>query len=183
MKKFEKLIYKYIKHSHKERWKDIQFKQSHVVFPVGTIFSVVDFVENYIFEAQKEIQSEYYHSNEVSIFVHVLYRHYQHNFDDIESTNDNLHVIKEYHFYISNDHTHDTHYVQYYFDIVCGSLKTHGIVMNEHWIWSYGCVGQFKSSRSFFWLCRLHKKTNMKHHWNFFETGHVGENPPTKLRQ
>ena len=77
MNKFEKEIYKYIKHSHRECWKDIQFKQSHVVFPVGTIFSVVDFVENYIFEAQKEIQSEYYHSDQVSIFVHVLYRHAQ----------------------------------------------------------------------------------------------------------
>ena len=68
---------------------------------------MVDFVENYTFEAQKEIQSEYYHSNQVSIFVffHVLYRHAQQNVDDIESTNDNRHVIKEYQLYINNDRT------------------------------------------------------------------------------
>ena len=133
---------------------------------------MVDFAENYTFEAQREIQSEYYHSDQVSIFVHVLYRHAQQNVDDIESTNDNRHVIKEYHFYISDDRTHDTHYVQHCFDIIYDSLKTRGIVMNEHWIWSDGCAGQFKSSRSFFWLCRLQRKTNIKHHWNFFETGH-----------
>ena len=71
---------------------------------------MVDFVENYTFEAQKEMQSEYYHSDQVSIFFHVLYRHSQQNVDDIEKTNDNRHVIKEYHFYISDDRMHDTHY-------------------------------------------------------------------------
>ena len=85
MKKFEKEIYKYIKHSHRARWQDIQFKQSRDIFPVGTIFSVVDFGENYTFEAQ----SKYYLSNQVSIFFHVLYRHAQQNVDDIERTNGN----------------------------------------------------------------------------------------------
>ena len=84
--------------------------------------------------------------------------------------NDNRYVIKEYHFYISDDRTHDTHYVQHCFDIIYGSLKKCGVVMNEHWIWSEGCVGKFKSSRSFFSLCLLHKKTNIKHCWNVFET-------------
>ena len=51
-----------------------------------------------------------------------------------------------------------THYVQHCFDIIYGSMKTRGVVMNEHWIWSDGCVGQFESSQSFFWLCHLHKK-------------------------
>ena len=91
------------------------------VFSVGTIFSVVDFVENYTFEAQKEIQSDYYHSDQVSIFVHVLYRHVEHN-DDIKGTNENQHVIKEYCFYISDDRSHDAHDVQHS-NIVYGSLK------------------------------------------------------------
>ena len=56
--------------------------------------SVVDFVENYTFAAQKEIQSEYYHSDQVSIFVHVLYRHSQQDVDGIESTCENQDVIK-----------------------------------------------------------------------------------------
>ena len=150
MKKFEKEIYKYIKHSHRARWQDLQFKKSRDVFPRGTIFFLVDFTENYKFEAQKEIQSEYYHSDQVSIFVQVLYRHAQQNVDDIESTNYNRHVIKEYHFYISDDHAHDTHYIQHCFDIIYGSLKTCGVVMNEHWIWLDGYAGKFKCPRSFF---------------------------------
>ena len=112
---------------------------------------MVDFAENYTFVAQKEIQSEYYHSNQVSIFVHVLYRHSQQDIDGIESTCDNRDVIKEYHFYISDDHTHDTHFVQHcieknFYD----SLKSRKVEFIEHWIWSDGCAGQFKSSRSFF---------------------------------
>ena len=99
-------------------------------FPPETIFSMVDFTENYTFAAQNEIQSEYYHFDQVSIFFHVLYRNAQHSVDDIESMNDNRHVIKEYHFYISDDRMHDMHYVKHCFDIIYGSLKIHGIVMN-----------------------------------------------------
>ena len=47
----------------------------------------------------------------------------------MEIMNNNPHVIKEYHFYISDECTHDTHYVQHCFDIIYGSLKTRGIVM------------------------------------------------------
>jgi hypothetical protein len=85
--------------------------------------SIVDFVENYTFAAQKEIHSEYYHSNQFTIFFHILYRDSQRSLDNIESTNDNWHVIKEYHFYISDDRAHDTHYVQHCFDKFYDSLK------------------------------------------------------------
>jgi hypothetical protein len=66
LKKFEEEIYKYTKHSHRARWKYLQFKQFREVFPPGTILFVVDFAENCTFTAQNEIQSEYYHSE---IFV------------------------------------------------------------------------------------------------------------------
>jgi hypothetical protein len=171
LKKFEEEIYKYTKHSHRARWQDLQFKQSREVFPPGTILSVVDFAENYTFAAQKEIQSEYYHSDQVTIFVHVLYRHAQRSLPNIENTDDDRHVIKEYHFYISDDRTHDTHYVQHCFDKFYDSLKEREIIFDRHWIWSDGCAGQFKSARSFYWLCRLHKRLNITHCWNFFETG------------
>ena len=106
------------------------------------------------------------------IFVHILYRHVQRSLDNIEITNDNRHVIKEYHFYISDDRAHDTHYVQHCFDKFYDSLKECEIGFDRHWRWLDGCVGQFKSSRSFYWLCCLHKKSNITHCWNFFETGH-----------
>ena len=75
LRKFEAEIYKYTKHSHKARWQDLQFKKSREFFPPGTIFSVIDFAENYTFVPQKEIQSEYYHSDQVSMLIHILYRH------------------------------------------------------------------------------------------------------------
>ena len=64
--------------------------------------------------------------------------------------------------------TNDTYFVQHCFEKIYDSFKSSGIKFNEHWIWSYGCVGQFKSSRSLFWLCRLHMKTHIKNYWNFF---------------
>ena len=42
----------------------------------------------------------------------------------------------------------------------------------EHWIWSYGCAGYFKSARSFYRLSHLHKEIRIQHTWSFFETGH-----------
>ena len=51
LNKFEEEIYKYTKHSHRAQWKYLQFKQSREVFPQGTILYVVDFAENYTFNA------------------------------------------------------------------------------------------------------------------------------------
>ena len=75
MDKFQSQIYKYIKHSHRSRWHALEFKHSCEVFEPDTILSVVDFADNYTFAPQREIQSEYYHSDQVSIFIHVFYRH------------------------------------------------------------------------------------------------------------
>ena len=68
----------------------------------------VYFAENYTFSPQRAIQSEYYHSDQVSIYVHVLYRHVEASIDGRDSTPQSRDVIKEYHFYVSNDHEHDT---------------------------------------------------------------------------
>ena len=55
--------------------KDEKFRICQDTFPLGTILSVVDFVENYTLQPQNEIQSQYYHSEQVSIMVHIMYRH------------------------------------------------------------------------------------------------------------
>ena len=107
---------------------------------------MVDFAKSYTFTAQREIPSEYYHSNQVSILVHVLYRHVKHSVDNRESTSENRNVIKDYHFYISDDRAHDKHYVQHCFDKLYDTLKEHWIIFDRHWIWSDGCAGQFKYS-------------------------------------
>ena len=45
MDKFQSHIYKYIKHSHRSRWQDLEFKHSREFFELGTILSVVEFAE------------------------------------------------------------------------------------------------------------------------------------------
>ena len=57
------------------RWQDEQFTACRDTFPIGTILSVVDFVEKYTLQPQNEIQSQYYHSEQVSIMVHITNRH------------------------------------------------------------------------------------------------------------
>ena len=86
----------------------MKFNKSREFFPLGTIFSVIDFAENYTYVQQKEIQSEYYHSDQASMPVYILCRHADQNVDHIESTFENQHVIKEYHF-----STHDIYFVQH----------------------------------------------------------------------
>ena len=142
------------------------------MFPKGTILSVVDFAENYTFSPQKEIQSEYYHLDQVSIFVHILYRHAELVIDGFDSDENNREVIKEYHFYISDDRTHDTCFFQHCFNVIYNELLKRRVTFKEHWVWSNGCANQFKSTRSLFWLYHFHKRTEIRHTWNFFETGH-----------
>ena len=59
---FEK-TQQHVNHVHVARWQDEQFRVCKDTFPIGTILSVVDFAENYTLQPQKEIQSQYYHSD------------------------------------------------------------------------------------------------------------------------
>ena len=88
---------------------------------------MVDFAENYTFSPQREIQSEYYHSNQVSIFKHVLYRHAQVSIDGRDNTHQSRDVIKEYIFYVSDDHEHDALFIQQLFGLIYDSFKNNGV--------------------------------------------------------
>jgi hypothetical protein len=70
-------------------------------------------------------------------------------------------VIKEYYFYVSDYCEHDTQFVQHYFGLIYESFRNNKIAFTKHWIWSYGCVGKFKSAHSFYWLSWLHKETRV----------------------
>ena len=84
--KFRGKIQQFIQHVNMARWQDAQFKICWDTFPLGTILSVVYFAENYTLQPQNEIQSQYYHSKQVSIMVHITYRHGQ-------DSNEEKHVI------------------------------------------------------------------------------------------
>ena len=80
--------------------------------------------------------------------------------------------LKEYHFYISDDRCHDLAFVQHSFQLFYNHQEDNNLQMEQHCIWSDGCVGKFKNSRVFQWLCILHKRNKVPHIWNYFETGH-----------
>ena len=141
MTKFCPLIYPHIQHCRGARWQAKQFRDSKNCFLLGCILSVVDFSENYTFAPHTEIQSQYYHSEQVAIFVQVTYRHAQFEVDHIERLDENeCIIIKEVHFYISDDRVHDRSYVAHWFAMFSEDLKNQGINVLEHWIWSDSCA-------------------------------------------
>ena len=83
--------------THRDQWLDLQFKLCKDTFPLDTIVSVVDFTENYTLQPQNEVQAKYYTSQQVSIFVHITFMH------SPTSTKDDRKILREYHFYISDD--------------------------------------------------------------------------------
>ena len=99
----------------------------------------------------------------MSIFVHVLYIDDQESIDGRVCTPQPDDVIKEYHFYVSDDCEHDMFFVQHCFGLIYDSLKKNGVSFTKHWIWSDECAGNFKLACSFYWLSRLHKETGIRH--------------------
>ena len=59
----------------------------------------------------------------MSIFVHIFYRNAQASIDGKDSTPHSRDVIKEYHFYVSDDCEHDTLFVQHCFGSIYDSFK------------------------------------------------------------
>ena len=73
MTKFYPLIYPHIQHCHSARWQAKQFCDSKNCFPPCCILLVVEFYENYTFSPQIELQGQYFHFEQVAIFVQVTY--------------------------------------------------------------------------------------------------------------
>ena len=104
--------------------------------------------------------------------VQVSYWHAQIDLGGVESTDQARFIKKEYHFYISDEKEHDTHFVEHCFKTFFDYLKNKGIKIEKHFVCSYGCETQFKSAKPFYELCRYHQYQNILHIWSFFESGH-----------
>ena len=116
-------------------WQDEQFIICRYTFPLGTILSVVEFAENYILQTQNETQSQYYHSEHVSIMVHTTYRH------GLDRNEEKRAILKENHFYISDGRTHDIHYVEHFFKLFYDHVIAMDIPFYCHFISLDGCAG------------------------------------------
>jgi hypothetical protein len=67
----------------------------------------MDFFENYAMKVQNEIQDMHWFSFQITILVHITYRHNP----NYELVTKNSKILKEVHYYVSNEKDHDTLFV------------------------------------------------------------------------
>lgn len=165
----------FIVHNFIASWQDLQFKELFSSVPPGTIISCVDFSENYSMKIQNEIQSMHWRSQQVSILVHITFR-----LNPIWTLcGVEPYLLKEVHYYISDDKQHDSLFVQHAFMLHWGYLKSEGFEPANHIVWSDGCSGQFKSARAWYFISRFPSLTvsaklpeGCQMCWNYFASGH-----------
>jgi hypothetical protein len=88
---------------------DQQFKNYLESFQNDIIISIINFVENYSFWIQNEMQSMQWHNYQVTILVQIPWmRNPNPNLDDEDSK-----TIMKYHFYLYVDKTHANAFVQH----------------------------------------------------------------------
>lgn len=136
---------------------------------------MIDFAKNYYFQCENEIQKMHQFSFQIAILVHITYHHNP----NYVANPDSKKIIKEYHYYVSNDKYHDILFVQHYFELQWGYLQALGVYPIKHWVWSDGCSGQFKSTRCLYHVACYPQKTIGPHTpkgcmmlWNFFGSSH-----------
>jgi hypothetical protein len=156
------------------RWQDAQFRKLLATFPKGTAVSVIDFAENYSFLIQNEIQSLHWYSDQVTILVHIVYSHAEQAVDGRESTEENRDIVKELHFYISDDKEHGTVFVQHCMvDVHFKQLEEQKVTIQKHVVFFDGAASQFESAHGFYFVARhCHLLTGVPMEWHFFESGH-----------
>jgi len=88
-------------------------------------------------------------------------------------------VIKELHYYISDDTLHNIIFVHHYFIMHWKFLSDQGCTPTEHIMWSNGCFKQFKSSKTWYFLSQYPNLTTSESCsfrcqmiWNFFAIKH-----------
>ena len=140
------------------------------------IVSVVDFAENYSFKWQNEVQSQHWFSFQVTIFVHITFCIHPH-WDGVDPQ---TRLLTEYHFYISDDKSHDNQFVQHCFSLHQDFLIQQGSpFLAEHIVFSDGCATQFKCAKNLYFMARYPSLTcsndlpsGCTMQWNWFGSGH-----------
>jgi hypothetical protein len=163
----------YIHHNFVATWQDTQAKLAMKSLAEGVILSHIDFVENYDFKVRNEIQSEYYESITVTILVHITYR------VQVDRESGENRVIKEGHFYISDDKSHDTFFVQHCLIEHWKWLADRGFKPREYIVFSDGASSQFKNCRGLYFVARYPGITEgCQMRYEFFGIGH-GKGKPS----
>lgn len=89
--------------------------------------------------------------------VHITYKKSL-NFDNT-TPNQNPPILKEVHYYILDNKTHDSLFVQHALTLHWEFLKGKGCYHKEHIVWNDGCSTQFKSARAWYYVARYPQLT------------------------
>jgi hypothetical protein len=138
----------FVLHNFLARWQDVQFKQLVETLPKGCVISCVNFSKNYTMRVQNEIQNIHCHNFQVSILVHICYMKLAQG----QTSEDGSRVVKEVHYYVSDDIMHDTLFVQHAFMLHWHHLKHEGSFPKVHYVWNDGCNGQLKLARAWYFV-------------------------------
>jgi hypothetical protein len=146
---FSPTVEQFNRHNFVAKWQSNQAKVLQSCLQGGSTLTHIDFSENYTFAPQNEIQSMYYHSDQVSILVQVTYRA-----DVQDGAADDLQLRRETHFYISDDRTHDTFFAQHCLMLHWRWMQSQGFSPQVHYVFSDGCAAQFKCANAMFFVAR-----------------------------
>ena len=142
--------------------------------------SLIDFIENYFFRTQNEVQSKHWYNFQLTILVHITYTV---NLDNNSVDQNSRRLCTEYHYYCSDDRKHDNLFVPKCFAVHWKYLKDHGIFPTTHFVWSDGCAAQFKEARAWFHVACYPNLTicdelpvGCTMEWNFWSSSH-GKGP------
>ena len=123
---------------------------------------------------QNEIQSMHWHNEQITILVHITYKLNP----NWSLENDEPLLLKEIHYYVCDDKTHDSLFVQHYFRLNWSHISSQGFRPTNHIVWSNGCSGQFKSARVWYFVSRYPLFTRSSDFidgyqmcWNYFGSG------------
>ena len=164
----------FIKHDYTYKWQSVQYKDCLETFEKGSIVIAMDFAENHAFLYQEEIQSLHWTPHQCTVFVVVLYRHAEDGVDGVgsESTEQARHIVKEHHFFISDDGIKDVAWVKHALDELVKDLRGRSVTVRGVRFWSDGCAAQFKSGSGFWDRAKQAKSWGCRVEHHFFCSGH-----------
>jgi hypothetical protein len=144
--------------------------------PQGQCTVVMDFSQNATLLLSREAQSVHWRIPQVSLHIAVVYRHARAFLGDaVDSTPDDPVVVKDIFSFVSDDLTHDTHFVyecQRY--MYLEHYAARGMAFTQANEWTDGCAAQYKSSNALGDLgANLEREFGFPVIRHFFETSHA----------
>lgn len=171
---FKELLATFPGHNFRAKWQNQQIRHLVENLPENHCVAVHDYSENYKCGEKSELQSDYFQKTEVSIHVTILHRHAQLEFDGVQSTSEDPHIISEHFYVLSDDVKHDQNYTHQVQAELSQYLKSIGYRVDVMHEFCDGCASQYKSRHCFGDLSGAPTDFGYKQIVrNFFETSHA----------